>query len=136
MRIRLEFSLDEADLVSALVGRDRDRVLDASLGYSGTRLLTEQEQALAPVHQEILRKIEESLTTASGAPLNVAIDALVGVNEVAFVNDQLGKVGVLCDEFSIGALRVAIDVHRANCHQASCPVLAAMEQSAKARALS
>jgi hypothetical protein len=60
-RIRLALSLDEVDLVGAAVCRDRDRILDARDGYKWTRLLTDQEQAGVPAHQEILRKLEEAL---------------------------------------------------------------------------
>jgi hypothetical protein len=59
--VRLVLVLDEADLVGAAVSRDRDRVLDAALGHGGTRLLTDQELALVPTHQEVLKKLEEAI---------------------------------------------------------------------------
>lgn len=59
--VQLTLMLDEADLVGAAVSRDRDRVLDAALGHGGMRLLTDQELALVPTHQEVLKKLEEAI---------------------------------------------------------------------------
>lgn len=72
--IRLELVLDEADLIGAAVSRDRDRVLDAALGHGGTRLLTDQELALVPTHQEVLKKLEEAIV-ARGRELRSASSA-------------------------------------------------------------
>lgn len=134
-RIYLELTFDEANLVGAAIARDRDRLLDSAFGHSGTRLISDREEAIVPVHQEILRKIE----IAAGAhevPLDKAIDAIVGVTAspgAALGSSDLGKVRELCEAFSVDALRIAIDVHRASCRQDDCPVLAVMVETARTR---
>jgi len=65
MKIVLELTLDEADLVSRGVYRDRGAFLDERLGRRETHVLSEQEMALVPVHQAIMQKIEDALTQAS-----------------------------------------------------------------------
>ncbi|HSX22860.1 MAG TPA: hypothetical protein VLE97_08825 [Gaiellaceae bacterium] len=134
--VRLELTLDEAELVGAAVCRDRDRMLDDAFGNRGTRLITDEEEALVPLHQEILRKIEVSVTAPPQGPLNKAIDAIVGVAGspgAELGKADLGKVRELCEAFSADALAIAIDVHRASCRQDDCPVLAVMVATAKAR---
>lgn len=49
------------------------------------------------------------------------------------VPDVLAKVRSLCKQLPIGDLLVGIEVHRANCHQPSCPVLAVMDATAESR---
>ena len=135
-RIYLELTLDEVDLVGAAICRDRDRVLDEAVGNSGTRLISDREQAVVPVHQEILRKIDVALNAPS-SPLNKALDVIVGASELVGGTGSspadLSKVRELCEAFSIDALRIAIDVHRASCRQADCPVLAIMLATAESR---
>ena len=65
--------------------------------------------------------------------INQAIDRMIDSDRTSPAVDLLGKVRTLCAEFPIGDLRTAIEVHRANCHQPSCPVLAAMEDYSRTR---
>ena len=69
---------------------------------------------------------------ADGA-LNEVIDRMIEGDQTSPATELLAKVQSMCAEIPIGDLRVAIEVHRTNCHQPSCPVLAAMEESAAAR---
>jgi len=137
VKIHIELTLDEADLVGASICRDRDRLLDESFGYRGTRIISDREEPLVPTHQAILRKIEEALTSSSERPrsvvLNEALDAMIGNDKTSPADDLLGKVRSLCSEFSLGDLRTAIDVHRSSCHQPGCPVLVVMVATAEAR---
>lgn len=43
--------------------------------------------------------------------------------------DVLVQVRTMCAEVPIRDLRTAIEVHRSNCRQPGCPVLAAMEDA-------
>lgn len=129
--VRIELTLDEADLVGAAVCRDRDRILDDALGHAGTRLITDREETHVPLHQAILRKIEHACSEDNH--LTTLIHAVVGHGQPSSGDGQLDKVRTLCDTFSIGALRIAIDVHRSNCRQEGCPVLAVMVAAAEAR---
>ena len=62
-------------------------------------------------------------------PLNLAIDRMLDADRTSLADDLLSKVREMCANVPIADLRVAISVHRANCHQPSCPVLAAMEEA-------
>jgi hypothetical protein len=63
-------------------------------------------------------------------PLNQAIDRMIDANRPLSAADVFAKVTPLCAGWSRKDLRIAIDVHRANCHDPGCPVLAAMEEIA------
>src|SRR5262249_6682279 len=63
--------------------------------------------------------------------LNDAIDRMITNNQTSSAEDLLATVRSMCAEVSASDLRAAIEVHRANCHQPSCPVLVVMEASAK-----
>lgn len=69
-------------------------------------------------------KLDDGL---SDQALNVAIDRMIVDDQVSPAEDLLAKVRSMCAQLPIGDLRVAIDVHRANCRHMDCPVLAAME---------
>lgn len=68
--------------------------------------------------------------------LNQAIDHMIDADRKSPADDLIAKVRSMCAEVPIDALRTAIDVHRSNCHQHGCPVLAAMEDRARAREVS
>ena len=61
-------------------------------------------------------------------PLNEAIDRMIERDRISEADVLLVKVREQCMGVALDDLRVAILVHRANCHQPSCPVLAAMER--------
>ena len=63
-------------------------------------------------------------------PLNQAIDHMIEADQKAHADNLIAKVRAMCAEVPPADLRIAIVVHRANCHQPSCPVLAAMEEAA------
>ena len=68
-------------------------------------------------------------------PLNQAIDRMIDADKTSSSEVLLAKVRKQCAGIPLDDLCVAIEVHRTNCHQPDCPILAAMEQSAKAREL-
>lgn len=47
--------------------------------------------------------------------------------------ELIAKLHVQCDKIPLADLRAAIGVHRANCRQPICPVLAVMEANEAAR---
>ena len=60
----IEISLDELNLISEVVVRDRDRRLkDQRGGESAMRLITEEDEQRVPLHQSILKKLEEACTS-------------------------------------------------------------------------
>jgi hypothetical protein len=63
-------------------------------------------------------------------PLNEAIDRMLDGDRQSQADDLLVKVREMCAKVPLADLRVAIAVHKDNCHLMSCPVLAAMEESA------
>lgn len=65
--------------------------------------------------------------------VNEAIERVLAADQTAPAKDRLANVRALCKQLPIGDLRAAIEVHRTNCHQPSCPVLAAMEEHAATR---
>lgn len=65
--------------------------------------------------------------------VNEAIDHMLASDRTSPAKDRLANVRALCKQIPIGDLRAAIEVHRTNCHQPSCPVLAAMEEHAATR---
>ena len=65
--------------------------------------------------------------------LNEAIDRMIDGDQTSPAEELLKKVQTMCAEIPIVDLRVVIEVHRTNCHQPSCPVLAAMEDHAATR---
>lgn len=70
MKISIEFTLEELDLIGSAIVHDRDnRALPAAgHGDNRTRLLTSVEEAAVPVHQTILQKIEMGIMARSEAP--------------------------------------------------------------------
>jgi len=67
-------------------------------------------------------------------PLNSAIDHMIAADQTSPATAMLEKVRAMCDSVEpLADLLIAIDVHRANCRQPTCPVLATMEQSATQR---
>lgn len=61
-------------------------------------------------------------------PLVLAIDRMIDADrEKVPIDDIEAKIRTMCAEVPLDDLHVAIKVHRANCHQHSCPVLATME---------
>lgn len=64
-------------------------------------------------------------------PLNHAIDQMIGADQALPADDYLlAKIRSMCSKVSAEDLRIAIGVHRENCRQPRCPVLAAMEHVA------
>ena len=59
----IDISLDELNLISELVARDRDQCLD---GDGHMRLLTDEDEQRAPLHQSILKKLEEACAPTEG----------------------------------------------------------------------
>ena len=64
-------------------------------------------------------------------PLNHAIDRMIEADQKEHAEALLAKVRSMCSEIPPADLKVAIAVHRANCHQPNCPVLDAMEEVAE-----
>lgn len=64
------------------------------------------------------------------------IDHTIDADQPVPADDVLAKVRSLCKKLPISDLLVGIEVHRTNCQQPSCPVLAAMEDHARARKVS
>ena len=60
---------------------------------------------------------------------------LIADDHTSPATDLLVKVREQCARIPLQDLRVAIEVHRTNCHQPDCPVLSTMEQDAQAREL-
>ncbi len=77
-RVHLEFTLDELSLIGSAVVRDRERVLDKGGFAGGTRLISDEEEAVVPVHQAILQRIEDAL----GEAPSVRVDADVRADAV------------------------------------------------------
>lgn len=66
--------------------------------------------------------------------LNDAIDSMYDANWESPSSVLLEKVRVMCRAIEpLSDLLIAVDVHRANCDEQGCPVLAAMEETAKQR---
>lgn len=63
-------------------------------------------------------------------PLNQAIDAMIEIGRAAYADSMRAKVIAMCEEVDPSDLRIAIEVHRANCQQPGCLVLAVMEEIA------
>lgn len=59
----IDISLDELNLISELVARDRDQRLN---GDGHMRLLTDEDEQRAPLHQSILKKLEEACAPTEG----------------------------------------------------------------------
>lgn len=63
-------------------------------------------------------------------PLNHALDQMIEADQKERADALLVKVRTMCAAVPPADLQAAITVHRANCQQPNCPVLAAMEQVA------
>lgn len=74
--------------------------------------------------------------TSADHPLNRAIDLMIGADQTSPADDLLVKVTDMCAEVPISNLWIAIEAHRTNCCQPSCPVLATMEAHARTREIS
>lgn len=68
MKLRtINISLDELNLISEVVARDRDqRLKDQRGGEGGMRLITEEDEQRVPLHQSILKKLEEACYPVEG----------------------------------------------------------------------
>ncbi len=61
--VTVHFTLAEFDLISKLVAHDRDEQLG---GDGRTRLLSDDDALRVPLHQAILQKLEEAVTSPGG----------------------------------------------------------------------
>lgn len=82
---------------------------------------------------KLLRIFRNAHEVKIDSAVNEAIEHMLAADRTSPAKDRLASVRALCKQTPISALRAAIEVHRTNCHQPSCPVLAAMEEHAATR---
>jgi hypothetical protein len=82
---------------------------------------------------KLLRIFRNANEVKVDSAVNEAIDHMLTADQTSSAKDRLASVRALCKQIPISTLRAAIGVHRTNCHQSDCPVLAAMVENAATR---
>jgi hypothetical protein len=106
--------------------------------YRGAALTLVAAKTDSSKYLQLFRNENEVRLDATGRDRR-AVDVAVVLNEeidrmtLTSTPDLLVKVREQCARVPFADLRIAIDVHRRNCHQSACPVLAIMEQDAAIR---
>lgn len=82
---------------------------------------------------KILQLFRNANEVQVASAINEVLEHMLTSDQPASAKDRLASVRALCKQTPISALVAAIEVHRTNCYEPSCPVLAAMEENAARR---
>lgn len=83
--------------------------------------------------QPVAKPAETPAPKPADHPLNQAIDRMIEADQKSRADSLIAKIRAMCALETLTDLRAAITAHLASCQQPGCPVLAAMEESAKIR---